>query len=403
MSASRYEIRSNRIAIPDQGSIKLGSSGEHSSVQERTSPWIVCVAIILILGVMYVASSLWIPMAIALIAYLTLRPVVAKLCRLGLGQASASAVVIIGTFSLIAAIVTTLYSPMQTWLAKAPESVYRLRSKINEVAGPMTTIDRAGDQIDRATATVDANASRAVNVSIAKPNLVDPSYLVNQTGHLIAAVGAIGVLTFFMLSSGDDVLNRVLTVISDGDRRHDLLATISDIQNNVGRYLSQITLINIVLGVAVTLVMWLIGMPTPYLWGAMATLLNFVPYIGPIGGTLIVFVAAGSAFDSFTRVVATAIAFWITTAIEGQFVTPTILGKTLKVGSLVVLIAVAFWGFLWGLAGVLLSVPLLIVMREICSRFDATYAFAVVLGEDPCRPGHECEPVKEDETIAEVV
>lgn len=398
MSATRYEISSGRICIPQE-------TLPQTAIERRqpTSPWVVSIAVVLLLGLLYVASSLWIPLTIALIAYLTLRPVVASFCRLGLGQMSATAIVIAGFFSIIAVIATLLYSPLQTWLAQAPESVNRLRDKVDQVAEPLTAVDRAGDQLDRATSPVESESTRELTVSVKKPSLINPSYLLNQTGHLLASIGAIAVLTFFMLSGGDDLLNRVLTVMPDDEQRREVLTTISDIQDKVGRYLGQITMINIGLGVAVTIVMWLVGMPTPYLWGAMATLLNFIPYLGPIAGTFIVFVAAGSTFDSFSRALMMAAAFWLTTAVEGQFVTPTVLEKTLKVGSLVVLVAVAFWGFMWGLPGVLLSVPLLIVMRELCSHFDCTYPLAVVLGEDPWRPGEQCEPVKEDERIAETV
>lgn len=403
MDATRYQIAANRFRIPQEAKPETEIPETEIVVRQSTSPWVIAIAVILMLGLLYVASSLLIPLTIALIAYLTLRPVVAKLCSWGFGQTPATVVVIVGVFSIIALTATALYSPLQTWLAEAPESVQRLREKVDRVAQPLTTVDRAGGQLDRVTSPVDENSPRELKVAIEKPSLIAPSYLINQTGHLLAFIGAIGALTFFMLSNGDDVLNRMLTVLPDEQQRTKVLATIGDVQDNVGRYLSQITLINIGLGIAVTIVMWLVGMPTPYLWGAMATLFNFIPYVGPIAGTLVVFVAAGSVFDSFTRALMMAVVFWLTTAVEGQFITPTVLGKTLKVGSLVVLIAVAFWGFMWGLPGVLLSVPLLIVMREVCGRFDATFPLAVVLGEDPCRPGQECEPVKEDQPIAEVV
>lgn len=403
MDATRHQITASRFRIPQEVKPETETPETEVVLRQSTSPWVIAIAVILMLGLLYVASSLLIPLTIALIAYLTLRPVVAKLCSRGIGQTPATAVVIVGFFSIIALIATALYSPLQTWLAEAPESVQRLREKVDRVAQPLTTVDRAGGQLNRVASPVDDPSTQELTVSIEKPNLIDPSYLINQTGHLLAFIGAIGALTFFMLSNGDDILNRMLTVLPDEQQRTKVLATIGDVQDNVGRYLSQITLINIGLGIAVTMVMWLVGMPTPYLWGAMATLFNFIPYVGPVAGTLVVFVAAGSVFDSFTRALMMAVVFWLTTAVEGQFITPTVLGKTLKVGSLVVLIAVAFWGFMWGLPGVLLSVPLLIVMREVCSRFDATYPLAVVLGEDPCRPGQECEPVKEDQPIAEAV
>ncbi|EMI53313.1 AI-2E family transporter [Rhodopirellula sallentina] len=362
----------------------------------------ICIAVILLLGVLYVASNLFVPLAIALIAYLTLRPIVARLCGLGLSQVAATAIVIFAFFTMTAVVATVLYGPLQTWLAEAPESVNRLREKVDQVAEPLATVERAETQLSKATAGVRDDTTE-VTVSVEKPSIIDPSYLINQTGHVLAFIAAIGVLTFFMLTNGDDVLNRILNVLPDGGRRKKVLQTLAEIQNSVGTYLGQITMINIGLGVAVTLVMWAVGMPTPYLWGAMATLFNFVPYLGPIAGTAIVLVAAGTEFDSFGRALLTAVAFWATTAVEGQFVTPAILGRTLKVGSLVVLVAVAFWGFMWGLPGVLLSVPLLIVMRQVFARFDETYPIAVVLGEYPCRPGDDCEPVKEDEPIAETV
>ena len=114
-----------------------------------------------------------------------------------------------------------------------------------------------------------------------------------------------------------------------------------------------------------------------------------------------VFLAAASSFETIGGAGLAAFAFWATTALEGQFITPVILGKTLRVGPVVVLIAVAFWGFLWGLAGVFLAVPLLIVQRKVFASFDATHAFAVVLGENACEVDEDCEPIQEDRSIAE--
>lgn len=374
--------------------------GDLQAGRSATSPWTLTIAIILLLGALYVASSLLVPLAIAMLAYLTLRPHVARLCRLGLGQTPATAIVIVGCFSTIAVVCAVLYDPLQLWLDDAPESMVEIREKIDDVAEPMTTVDRAEERFTEATAGVQSDEPE-VEVQLEKPGLIDRAYLINKTGKVLAFIGAIAVLTFFMLSTGDDLLNRILNVLPDEDKRAEVLETIGKIQDNVGKYLGQITMINTGLAVAVSIVMWAVGMPTPILWGVMAGLFNFIPYIGPLGGTVIVFVAAGSAFDSFPRSLGTAAAFWLTTAVEGQFVTPTVVGRTLKVGSLVVLVAVAFWGFLWGLPGVFLAVPLVIGMREIFSHYETTYPLAVILGEDPCRPGQDCEPVHEDEPIAE--
>lgn len=396
-----YTIASGRIRVA--GPEKQRSTAAASDAVGRLAPWVICIAVLMLLGMLYVASNLFVPLTVALIAYLTLRPTVTRLCRVGFGQTLAAATTIIGCFSIIAVLATLLYDPLQIWLSEAPESVGRLRENFDRVAEPLSTLDRAGDQLDEAAGPV-AEPEKDVTVSLEKPSVIDRSYLINTTGHVLASIGAIAVLAFFMLSTGDEVLNRILNILPDRTRREHLLSAIGDIQDNVGSYLSQITVINFGLGVAVSIVMWIVGMPTPVLWGAMAALFNFVPYVGPIGGTLIVLVAASSIYPSLAQSVGIAAAFWVTTAVEGQFVTPYVIGKTLKVGSLVVLVAVAFWGFLWGLPGIFLAVPLLITMREVFANFESTFPLAVVLGQSPCESEQECdEPVREDQPIAETV
>ncbi|TWU51256.1 AI-2E family transporter [Rubripirellula reticaptiva] len=369
---------------------------------QSTSPWVILIAIVLLLGAFYIASSLLVPLTISALAYLTLRPITAWLCGFGLSQPIAAGIIIAGFFSIIAVIATLMYDPLQSWMTTAPESVGMLKDNFDSVVQPLTAIDRAEESLGEAGEQIGAERP-PVEVKLEKPSIINPAYLVNTTGHLLAFISAIAVLTFFMLSSGDDLLNRALNVLPDEQKREEVLVKIRNVQDNVGSYLGYVTLINAGLGVAVSIVMWLVGMPTPILWGVMAALLNFIPYIGPIGGTVIVLVAAGSVFDSFPRAMATAAAFWLTTAVEGQFVTPTVVGKSLKVGSLVVLIAVAFWGFLWGSPGIFLAVPLLIVQRVVFSSFPATLPIAVVLGEEACKPGEDCEFVQDDKPIAECV
>ena len=364
-------------------------------------PWIILIAILLLLGTLYIASSVFVPIVVSLLAYLTLRPVVVRLCKLGLNHTVAAAGIIIIFFSVVAVLSILLYQPLQAWIARAPQSVVRIKQNIDEAAQPLTVIDKAEKQLDKVSEEVGSD-ERPIEVSLEKPGIIDRAYLINTTGHVIAVVAAIAVLTFFMLASGDALLNRVLNVLPTSQQRNEVLTTIGEIQDNVGSYLMQITCINCGMGLVMAVVMWLLGMPTPILWGAMAALMNFIPFLGPVGGTLVVLFAASSVFGSLGRALSIAVGFYLVTAIEGQFVTPAILGKTLKVGSLVVLLAVAFWGFLWGIPGVLLAVPLLIVLRHIFSSFDATYPLAVVLGENPCGQEQDCIMLPEDQPITDL-
>ncbi len=368
--------------------------------RSKRDPFVAFIAIVLALGTLFFASSLLVPIVVSLLAYLTLRPIVSRLCSFGVPQAGASGLLIIGLFAVLAGIVTMLYSPAQKWVATAPASIAKIQNNFASIAEPLTILDRAEDRFDEA-ANAANTSTPAVEVSIQKPGMVDQKMLLNTTGQILAFVAAIAVLTFFMLSTGDDLLNRILNMLPSQGSRDVLLSKIGSIQHSVGKYLAQITFINIGLGIAVSAVMWAVGMPTPVLWGVLATMFNFIPYVGPLGATSLVFLAAASTFDTLWRAGITAGVFWSITAIEGQFVTPSILGRTLKVGPVVVLIAVAFWGFLWGLPGVFLAVPLLIVARQIFASFESTQPIAVVLGEDACEPGVDCATVQEDQLIAE--
>ena len=323
-----------------------------------------------------------------------------KLCKLGLPQALSSTIVILSFFATLAVVISLLYGPAQQWIKSAPESLVKVQNNFRSLAEPLTTIDRADETLNEATSAIQAEPTEVV-VSVEKPSMVSKSMLINQTVEILVFVAVIAILTFFMLSTGDDLLNRILACMPV-EQRGGVLTKIGDIQHSVGRYLGQITCINLVLGVVVTGVMWLVDMPTPVLWGVLATLFNFVPYVGPLAATAIVFVAAASSFDTIGRAAGVAIMFWSITAVEGQLVTPTILGKTLKVGPVIVLVAIAFWGFLWGLPGVFLAVPLLIVLRKIFSSFDATHALAVILGDEPrCEAEAECEAIEKGEFITE--
>jgi len=193
-------------------------------------------------------------------------------------------------------------------------------------------------------------------------------------------LAVIAVTMFCLLATGDDVINRSLRIIPSKEGRERALQLACDVQDGVGSYLGYITIINIGLGVVATVVMWLLGMPSPLLWGVLATLFNFIPYVGPLAASSVVFVAAVGEFDSFGRAAMTAGIFWGLTAVEGQFVTPSVLGKSLKLGPVVVLVAVAFWGFMWGIPGIFIAVPLVIAMRYTFDCFDATKPIATMLG-----------------------
>src|SRR5690606_25931795 len=142
-------------------------------------------------------------------------------------------------------------------------------------------------------------------------------------------------------------------------------------ENEISRYLLAITIINAGLGVAVTIAMWLIGMPTPYLWGLMATLLNYIPYLGAIFGAAILGLVALVSFEPIGQALMVPLVYLVLNGIEGQLITPAVVGNRLSINPLVIVISIAFWAWIWGIPGMLVAVPLLIVARILSEYLPA--------------------------------
>jgi len=154
------------------------------------------------------------------------------------------------------------------------------------------------------------------------------------------------------------------------------------IQLDISRYLGAITLINVGLGVAVGAAMHWLELPNAALWGAMAALLNFVPYLGAVVGITVVAVAGIVTFDGWWAGLAPALVYLALTGLEGYVLTPLVLSKRLTLNPLAILVAVVFWGWLWGIPGALVAVPLLACMKIVFSRFQVLVSLAEFLEGD---------------------
>ena len=180
------------------------------------------------------------------------------------------------------------------------------------------------------------------------------------------------VLMFFLLSSG----NQLSASLSEGEGTSEFFR---DIQKDVSGYLLTISLINAGLGVAVGFGLWLVDMPNPVLWGFMAAVLNFVPYAGALIGTGVVMLAAALVQPDLTSTLTVGAIYMGASAIEGNFVTPSVIGRRFEINPTVVFVWILAWGALWGLAGMLIGLPILMAVRITCSRFDSLAVFERII------------------------
>ncbi len=311
--------------------------------------------VLAILYTLYFARALIVPIVAAILLYQLLQRPVQALNDVGLPLPASSAIVLFGLVGIIATGAHFMVEPAEQWLRDAPASLGELRRELQRTAGTFDELRELGEEIDELATMGESDPS------VPMVQIRPPGHLQAITGSLPAVVaGALlaFVACFFLLIQGER-LGRALVALGPSrlSRRR-----ISNILRGVGAqvstYLMTVTMINTGLGIVVALVMWIMQVPHPAMWGALAGILNFAPYVGPAVNTFVLTVVGVTAFDSLGQALSVPAAYLVVTTLEGMVITPMILGRRVSIGSLWAFLSVVFWGWMWGAPGALMAVPL---------------------------------------------
>jgi predicted PurR-regulated permease PerM len=204
--------------------------------------------------------------------------------------------------------------------------------------------------------------------------------LVHWTTEFLLGLVSSMILLYFFLASGNLFLEKLVKVLPRFSDKRRAVEIVRGIEGNISSYLLTVTGINAGLAIVVSLSMYLYGMPNPLLWGAMAGILNFIPYVGSVIGLGAMTLAAAFNFDDLSMVALVSGTYFFLTALEGNFITPYLLGRKLTLNPVVILISVLFWGWLWGLIGALLAVPIVASCKIICDQIEPLNSIGEFLG-----------------------
>lgn len=316
------------------------------------------------------------PIMVAMLLSLLLAPAVALLERLRIGRALASLAVIAGSVTVAVVLTTYLAAPAQQWIESGPERLEQLRAKIHVLRAPMDRVKGATDRVAQIT-TEEPGQPRGVVIEQRWSTV-----LLENTQSIGINTLVVLVLLYFLLSSGDlfqRKLIRVVPTLSDKIRAIEISRTI---QHQIGRYFAAVTAINLGLGIVVGLAMAAAGMPTPALLGAIAALFNFVPYLGSLVTLGIIAVVSVLTFDGIGAMLMPPAIYLACTTIEGQVIQPIVLGRHLSTAPVVIFVWVLLWGWLWGVGGVVIAVPLLVVAKICADHLPSWKPLAELLGRD---------------------
>lgn len=326
----------------------------------------------------YVARAVLMPIVLALLLSFLLSPVVRWLARLRLPEPVGAAVVLLGIVGLLTLGLYGLWEPATRWGQRLPQYMAQMEFKIRSIKQAVEEFSEATEQVEKMTQMEEDAAQSTLKVEAERSSLTGT--VLNQTLNLLATVGAVTILLYFLLASGDLFLLKLVRVLPRFEDKKIAVTIVHEVQHDISHYLLTITLINIGLGVATSIAMFWLGMPNPLLWGVMAASFNFIPYLGAVASAVILTLVALFTFDELVRVLFVPGVFLVLTALEGGFVTPAIVGRRLTLNPVAIFIWLTFWGWLWGVPGMLLAVPMLAILKIICDHIQPLNPVGEFLG-----------------------
>jgi predicted PurR-regulated permease PerM len=343
-------------------------NAKHLKLQARA---LVVLAVCAVTALLYVCHEVFVPVALALLFALVLSSAVEALHRRGLPRVFSAILMLLLLLTIIGGTLSAVAGPAQAWFAGLPQTLQTIERRLRPMRLELNRIEQLtsrADALGSASPPTQRNAPAAAAANPGPP--VSAADVLVETRSGIVSTVTVIVLTLFLLSGGPPMLARMMAAVATEVYAAHALKVIEAIRSELGRYYWTIALINLALGVATGVVMMLLGLPNPFLWGTMAAVLNFVPYVGSATTLLILSVVALVTFDGVGRIAAVMASYLALATIEGQVVQPLFVGQRLELNPLLVFLAVWFGGWMWGIAGITIAVPGLVALKVAAEHSD---------------------------------
>lgn len=354
---------------------KAEASVEADSLIPRGRDWhtvtVRGIFILLAVYALYFARELFIPVVLSFLFALTLSPIVRFLAKRGIPAPLSATLLVVVSAGAASFGGYLLSGPVIQLIDEVPQIGRNLTERVEELRGPFDLLMQISQQIDNVTDTV--NEAGVMKVAVQQPGILSQA-----AGSLLSfgtTTAIVFVLSLFLLASGTLFYEKIVQSFSSLSDKKRALRVVYDVEREVSRYLLTIAVINAALGTVIGLGLWVIGMPTPFLWGVMAALLNFLPYIGALATIVVVAVISVVTFDTLGYAMVAPAFVIACNVLEGQIITPLVVGRRLELNAVAIFIAVAFWSWMWGFVGALIAVPLLVVMKVFCDHFESLQSF----------------------------
>jgi len=348
-----------------------GSSVPHDGGRWAERISLIGIFVVAALYVLFVMRSIFVPVVTAWVIGAILRPAVDWVATVGLPRTLAVIITAIFALLTLLAIIGLLSAPLTYWLSHTEELASLIKEKLELLGEPLSIFDQIGQ-------TLSGGSGPPASVPTAS---YDGATIVSSIISALSPVVTQFMLFFFAMIFwmlyADNIKTAVSNIFSQDHVRETARAVLDEAESSVSHYFGTLVLVNVVLGIVAGGLAWIVGLPNPLLWGVLAGVLNFIPYLGPVITILTFFVVGLIAFPNYLDALIAPAAWIVINTMEGSVFTPMIVGRRFTLNPFLVFLAIAFWAWMWGPIGAFLAVPLLIfanvLQRHISSLSTAEH------------------------------
>lgn len=349
---------------------------------------LIVLAVLAGLAVVVVARSFLTPVMLAFLLALTFSPIRRWADRRGVPPAITSAVIVLTLLVGTASVIYALSSPVQSYVGNARYIAADVERKLRGVSKAIETVAEAGERLSEVADGKSDNAGTAAEgdkvVVSSGPDLL--TRMAMAAPAVFAQIVFTLVLLYFLLASGDLFHRKIVNASQRFADKRRALEIAWTVERTLGRYFLTVTVINTGLGICIGAALWWLGMPNPVLFGVMAAVLNFIPFLGAIVGVGITAAIGIVTYDTVGAAAFAAGVYMLLTSIEGNFVTPYAVGRGLKLNPVLVFLSVAFWGWAWSFIGMFVAVPMMIALRVLAEHMPRMSGIALFLSSEDTIP-----------------
>lgn len=337
-------------------------------------------------------AEFFLPVTAALVIAIALVPMLEWFERRGLPSALSALICVLLLLIVANAAVASIVLPAAEWVRLLPERIGRIQQTLAPLLEVYANLERFIDDVVNEFGSRPAAGSRTVTVET--PNsMID--IIATSAPHAAIQLFFALLVIFFFLAGWTRMRKSTITGRSSFGGALTTARVIQQVVDSTSTYLGTITLVNVALGAVVALFLWMIDMPTPLMWGGIVTVLNYIPYLGPIAAALLLGLGGLMAFSDPWYALLPAVGFAALHMLEANLITPSIVGRRLTINPLLILVALSFWAWVWGTTGALLAVPLLIIMKTVLAA-AGTPDIAGFLFEEGTLAGHHPDESEEE-------